>query len=212
MYSSLLSHIRPAYIPVTTVRLSTGLGRDGGCRLGVTRADRRCSVCCGWGVWCCHLMAGSSSPSGPAAPFFHTACCSSATLLSPNWSKQVKKRNKRRLGYLKWSEVQFDSFMEYFQNITYIGGGQGFWLQSLVSPRGFMLDLLQKLLWTILLSTFLLQPYRRYCLPAVSGDEKLTSLGKKITKTSKQSLQKWFQKHNSFTTSSNVPPPQSLEQ
>lgn len=29
---------------------------------------------------------------------------------------------------------------------TYIGGGQGFWLQSLMSPLGFMLDLLQKLL------------------------------------------------------------------
>lgn len=45
-----------------------------------------------------------------------------------------------------------------------MGAGQGFWMQSLVS-LGFMLDLLQKLLWTILLSTFLLQPYRRYCLP-----------------------------------------------
>lgn len=26
---------------------------------------------------------------------------------------------------------------------AYMGGGQGFWLQSLMSPRGFMLDLLQ---------------------------------------------------------------------
>ena len=51
-----------------------------------------------------------------------------------------------------------------------MGGGQGFWLQSLVSPLGFMLDLLQKLLWTILLSTFLLQPYRRYCFPKAEGD------------------------------------------
>lgn len=52
-----------------------------------------------------------------------------------------------------------------------MGGGQGFWLQSLMSPLGFMLDLLQKLLWTILLSTFLLQPYRRYCFPTVEGHE-----------------------------------------
>lgn len=51
-----------------------------------------------------------------------------------------------------------------------MGGGQGFWLQSLMSPLGFMLDLLQKLLWTILLSTFLLQPYRRYCFPAAMMD------------------------------------------
>lgn len=49
---------------------------------------------------------------------------------------------------------------------AHMGGGQSFWLQSLTSPLGFMLDLLQKLLWTILLSTFLLQPYRRYCFPA----------------------------------------------
>lgn len=55
--------------------------------------------------------------------------------------------------------------------VTQMGGGQGFWLQSLVSPLGFMLDLLQKLLWTILLSTFLLQPYRRLCFPPPQGLE-----------------------------------------
>lgn len=53
---------------------------------------------------------------------------------------------------------------------AYMGGGQGFWLQSLITPRGFTLDLLQKVLWTILLSTFLLQPYRRYCFPAAMVD------------------------------------------
>lgn len=53
---------------------------------------------------------------------------------------------------------------------AHTGGGQGFWLQSLTSPLGFMLDLLQKLLWTILLSTFRRQPYRRYCFPAVRRD------------------------------------------
>lgn len=56
----------------------------------------------------------------------------------------------------------------FHKSITYMGGGQGFWLQSLMSPLGFMLDLLQKLLWTILLSTFLRQPYRRYCFPAAT--------------------------------------------
>lgn len=53
---------------------------------------------------------------------------------------------------------------------AYMGGGQGFWLQSRMSARGFRLDLLQKLLLTILLSTFLLQPYRRYCFPAETVD------------------------------------------
>lgn len=53
---------------------------------------------------------------------------------------------------------------------AHMGEGQDFWLQSLTSPLGFMLDLLQKLLWTILLSTFRLQPYLRYCFPAVRGD------------------------------------------
>lgn len=81
---------------------------------------------------------------------------------------------------------------------AHTGGGQGFRLQSLTSPLGFMLDLLQKLLWTILLSTFRLQPYRRYCFPAVRGDG---------------AFEDRYERHRQAPGNhSTVPPPQGLEQ
>lgn len=100
---------------------------------------------------------------------------SGAFKMSNCWSKQWQKRkSKGRLcvenavGFVRFGKFCFYSWCHKCN--AYIGGGQGFWLQSLVSPLGFMLDLLQKLLWTILLSTFLLQPYRRYCFPTARGD------------------------------------------
>lgn len=82
-----------------------------------------------------------------------------------------------------------------------MGGGQGFWLQSLVSPLGFMLDLLQKLLWTILLSTFLLQPYRRYCFPTARQDGKLNKCKPGNKKRAVQDAHSRHQRPNSFSTS-----------
>lgn len=187
---------RSACVPVTTAQLSTGWDRRAGCRVCVSRAGRCCSVCCGWRVWCYRLTAGHSWPSGFASPSFHMACCSSATPLSPSWrntegeretgvlrafkmsncwSKQWQRRKskgrlcvEKAVGFVRFDKFCFYSWCHKYN--AYTGGGQGFWLQSLVSPLGFMLDLLQKLLWTILLSTFLLQPYRRYCFPTARGD------------------------------------------
>lgn len=61
-----------------------------------------------------------------------------------------------------------------------------------------MLDLLQKLLWTILLSTFLLQPYRRYSFPTARGDGKMNSCYKQ---KNRHANRKWFQWPDSLTTS-----------
>lgn len=82
-----------------------------------------------------------------------------------------------------------------------MGGGQGFWLQSLVSPLGFMLDLLQKLLWTILLSTFLLQPYLKYCFPMARRNRKLKKCKHIYINIGTQNAHRWSQRYNSFTTS-----------
>lgn len=115
---------------------------------------------------------------------FHMVCCSSATRRSPNWT-QHKGQTQRLLRMFKISKCfklcYITSFYSWCHKYdAYMGGGQGFWLQFLMSPRGFMLDLLQKLLWTILLSTFLLQPYRRYCFPTVREDEKLNKCKSRI--------------------------------
>lgn len=90
-----------ARTPVTMVQLSTGWDRGVGCRVCGTQAGRRCSVCCGWSVWCCRLTAGHSWLSVFAYLSFHMVCCSSATPLSPNWRTSQEREKQEFWGHLK---------------------------------------------------------------------------------------------------------------
>lgn len=128
-------------------------------------------------------------------------------LCHPAGEQCKRKKKKRRHGTSEdiLGLIPSTFTARFHKSITYMGGGQGFWLQSLMSPLGFMLDLLQKLLWTILLSTFLLQPYRRYCFPAA-----MMVFNKRMHRTKKKShatCRLFF-----WTVGCAVPPPQSLEQ
>lgn len=103
-YSSLRS------VPVTTVRLSTGWGRGVGCRTCGPLAGHRCSFYCGRSVWCCHLTARHSWPSGFASPSFHMVCCSSATPLSPNWRASREREKQEYWGHSGCQNAEVNNY------------------------------------------------------------------------------------------------------
>lgn len=185
-----------AFVPVTMDQLSTGLGREIGCTTCETQDGHRCNACCGWGAWCCLLKTEHSWQSGPACLSYHNVYCIFPTPPWPNWKRRTRQARIRKTAIWKKKVVwiQFSKIPEWYFKIwchdyTYMGGGQDSWLQLLVSPLGFILDLLQKVLWTILLSSFLLQPYRRYCFPTKEGNGKRPE--HKDTTTGKKNADTW---------------------